>query len=198
MVGETRAGDLMATPHDLLVCIRSVAMAADRDAFAALFKHFAPRVKGFLMRSGMPAELAEELAQEVMVTLWRKAARFDPSRASLSTWVFTIARNLRIDHHRRLPSGSQVDVDEWGDDQHPADGRATPEELAIALQREEKLRAALSGLPPEQALVIRLSFFEEQTHMRIAEELNIPLGTVKSRIRRAVLQLRRALERLIP
>jgi RNA polymerase sigma factor (sigma-70 family) len=189
-----RAGDLMATPKELLVCIRLVATAADHEAFARLFKHFAPRIKGFLMRSGMAAELAEELAQEAMVTVWRKATLFDPSRGSLSTWIFTIARNLRISHHRRLPGGTQIDVDEAGDDQQPADCRATPEDSVTTLQREERLQAALSGLSPEQALVLRLSFFEEQPHLRIAEELDIPLGTVKSRIRRAVLQLRRALE----
>jgi RNA polymerase sigma factor (sigma-70 family) len=150
------------------------------------------------MQSGMAAEVAEELAQEAMVTLWCKAARFDPSRGSLSTWVFTIARNLRIDHHRRLPSGSHISFEEWGDDQQPVDGRATPEVVASTLQRQAELQAALSELTRAEALVIRLSFLEEQTHMRIAEELNIPLGTVKSRIRRALLELRRTLKCRIP
>lgn len=187
----------MPTKEDLLVSIRSVAIAADRDAFATLFTYFAPRVKGYLVRSGSPAELAEELAQETMVMLWRKAASFDPDRAHLSTWVFTIARNLRIDHHRRhLDGAGHVNIDDvWDADQQPADAGAAPEDQVLALQRERGLRAALAELPPEQSQVLRLSFFEEQPHVRIAEELNIPLGTVKSRIRLAVATLRRLLDR---
>lgn len=186
----------MPTNDEFQSWILAVADAGDRQAFAALFKHFAPRVKAYLMRSGSSAELAEELAQEAMVLLWRKAASFDPSRACVSTWVFTIARNLRIDHHRRRADGSGEDG--WNADQQPADAHLAPDEMAVAAQRERGVRQALTELPAEQALVLRLSFFEEHPHARIAQDLGIPLGTVKSRIRLAVTQLRRILDRFEP
>ena len=98
----------MPTDDEINAWMRSVAEAADRPAFAALFRHFAPRLKSFLVRSGADEALAEELAQETMVVLWRSAASFDPARAQVSTWLYTIARNLRIDHHRR--TGGAVDA----------------------------------------------------------------------------------------
>lgn len=176
---------------DVLECqILAVARTADRRAFVALFEHFAPRVKGYLMRSGSNAELAEELAQETMLIVWRKAPSFDPARARLSTWIFTIARNLRIDRHRRGGGVEESVAPEWDADQQPADANASPDELVVAAQRARGVRDAVAELPAEHALVLRLSFFDEHPHARIAEELGIPLGTVKSRIRRAVAQLR--------
>ena len=203
--GRVRAGRLslaaplqspppMPSPEELNAWMGAVAQAGDRQAFAALFKHFAPRVKGFLMRSGTAPERAEELAQETMVQLWRRAESFDPARAALSTWVFTIARNLRIDHLRRTGGDPCEGEQPWGADQQPADAHLPPEELLLAAQREQGVRRALAELPPEQAVVLRLSFFEEQPHAVIARDLGIPLGTVKSRIRLAVAQLRRRLD----
>ncbi|MGE5104179.1 MAG: sigma-70 family RNA polymerase sigma factor [Betaproteobacteria bacterium] len=184
----------MPTDDEINAWMRSVAEAADRPAFAALFRHFAPRLKSFLVRSGADEALAEELAQETMVVLWRRAASFDPARAQVSTWLYTIARNLRIDHHRR--TGGAVDApDDWDTEQHPADAHLMPDQLLVAAQRERGVQQALAELPPEQAQVLRLSFFDEQPHARIARDLGIPLGTVKSRIRLAVTQLRRILER---
>lgn len=176
----------------------AVAMRADRQAFAALFKHFAPRVKSFLLRSGTGPELAEELAQETMVALWRKARLFDPQRAAVSTWIFRIARNLRIDHHRRTRGGTEPQVedrDQW-ENQQPLFAAAAPQpqDALAAVQRERVVRDAVARLPEHQALVLRLSFFEDHAHGRIAQELGIPLGTVKSRIRLAVTQLRRAID----
>ncbi len=186
----------MPEQDELNEWMQAVAQAADRPAFAALFRHFAPRIKGYLMRSGCAESLAEELTQETMVALWRRAASFDPSRARLSTWIFTIARNLRIDHYRR--GGGQLAVDEgcWDADQQPVDLELAPEEQALAAQREHSVRTALKDLPEEQVQVLVLSYFEEEPHARIAERLGIPLGTVKSRIRLAVAQLRRRLEGL--
>jgi RNA polymerase sigma-70 factor (ECF subfamily) len=192
----------MPTPNneDLCAWMAAVARASDREAFAALFRHFAPRVKSYLMRGGSTAELAEELAQETMVALWRRAVTYDPARAAVSTWVFTVARNLRIDHHRRrageapLPAFAEDADCETARD---ADGEwaAGPDESAMASELQVHIRRAMEALPPEQALVVRLSFFEEHAHGRIAEQLGIPLGTVKSRIRIAIAQLRRTLER---
>lgn len=187
----------MPTNEELNAWMEAVAARSDRQAFAALFKHFAPRVKGYLVRAGCTPELAEELTQETMVSLWRRAARFDPARAALSTWLFTIARNLRIDHHRRGAVGAHGHADggdPWDPDLQAADTALPPEELVAAAQRERRVQRALAELPAPQALVLRLSFFEEHPHARIAQELGLPLGTVKSRIRLAVTQLRRLLD----
>jgi len=191
----TAADRRMPTDDEINAWMRAVAEAADRPAFAALFRHFAPRIKGFLVRGGAEEALAEELVQETMVALWRRAGSFDPARAKVSTWLYTIARNLRIDHHRRSAGGAGPVPDDWDAEQQPADAHLGPDELLHAAQRERNLQQALAELPPEQAQVLRLSFFDEQPHTRIAEDLGIPLGTVKSRIRLAVTQLRRILER---
>jgi RNA polymerase sigma-70 factor (ECF subfamily) len=185
----------MATDDEIDTWVRAVAESADRPAFAALFRHFAPRIKGFLMRSGANDALAEELAQETMVALWRRAASFDPARAQVSTWLYTIARNLRIDQHRHSASGPIEAPRDWDPEQQPADAHLTPDELLNTAQRERGVLQALAELPPEQAQVLRLSFFDDHPHGRIAQDLGIPLGTVKSRIRRAVTQLRHILER---
>ncbi len=185
----------MPTDDEFNAWMRAVAEAADRPAFAALFRHFAPRIKGFLMRGGADEALAEELTQEAMVVLWRRASRFDPARAQVSTWLYTIARNLRIDHHRRQAGGASQAPEDWDPERQPADAHLTPHELLHAAERERGVQRALAALPPEQAQVLRLSFFDEHPHGRIAKDLGIPLGTVKSRIRLAVAQLRRTLER---
>lgn len=175
--------------------LRAVAVGQDRAAFARLFAHFAPRVKRYLMQGGSPEALAEELAQDALAAVWRKAALFDPAQAAASTWIFTIARNLRVDALRRkhgIESGESgaeaIDFDRFEADQPPAD------ESLHAARLGERLHAALAELPPEQVQVLRLSFFEDEPHARIAAELGIPLGTVKSRVRLAVAQLRRLLE----
>jgi RNA polymerase sigma factor (sigma-70 family) len=188
----------MPNQEELNEWMQAVATASDRPAFAALFRHFAPRIKGYLMRSGCAEELAEELTQETMVALWRRAASFDPSRARLSTWIFTVARNLRIDHYRRgsVPPGAGEEHNDA--DLQPALLELAPDQQACAAQREGNLHEALADLPPEQVQVLMLSYFEDQPHARIAQVLGIPLGTVKSRIRLAVAQLRRRLEGMEP
>jgi RNA polymerase sigma-70 factor (ECF subfamily) len=184
----------MPSTDDFNAWMAAVAEAGDRQAFAALFKHFAPRLKGYLMRAGTPAERAEELVQETMVQLWRRASTFDPARATLSTWIYTIARNLRIDQLRRTAGDLCEGEEPWDADQQPADAHLPPEDFLQATQREQGVRRALAELPPEQSLVLQLSFFEERPHAIIARDLGIPLGTVKSRIRLAVAQLRRKLD----
>ena len=188
--------DAMPTNDELEQCILAVAEAADRQAFAVLFKHYAPRVKGFLMRSGCAPDVAEDVAQETMVAVWRKAQLYDPARAALSTWIFTIARNLRIDHARRAHEDASGGAPEEDSPDFTDDAR--PEDELLAAQRWHGVRRALERLPADQAQVLRLSFFDERPHARIARELAIPLGTVKSRIRLAVAQLRRLLADLAP
>ncbi|MGI8525752.1 MAG: sigma-70 family RNA polymerase sigma factor, partial [Pseudolabrys sp.] len=158
-------------------------------AFAALFDHFAPRIKSFLIRANTSAAAAEELAQEALLTVWRKAAQFDRSRAGASTWIFTIARNLRIDSARREARSKLLDL-EINED---ADPPSPPDSLLLASERDQRVHAALEHLSEDQLLVVRLSFFEGKPHADIAIELNLPLGTVKSRIRLAMNCLRELL-----
>ncbi len=158
---------------------------ADPAAFAVLFRHFAPRVKAFLMKSGAGAALAEECAQDVMAVLWQKAHLFDPARASVATWVFTIARNRRIDALRRARRAEPEALD-WGPE--PAPDQAE----AIAAQQETaRLGRALVALSPPQRRLIERAFYGELSHSEIAAETGLPLGTIKSRIRLALDKLRR-------
>ena len=159
----------------------------DRAAFAELFRHFAPRVKGFLMKSGADATLAEECAQDVMATLWHKAHLFDPARASVATWVFTIARNRKIDILRKQRRPEPQDLP-WGPEAEPA------QDDALALQQEsEQLRRALAELPDAQRELIERAYFGDLSHSEIAAETGLPLGTIKSRIRLALERLRHAM-----
>ena len=169
--------------------MRAVAERQDRDAFASLFAHFAPRVKAYMLKLGTDGALAEELAQEALLTVWRKAAQFDRAKASPSTWIFTIARNLRIDAFRKT-NRPELDPDD------PAlvpDPDEAADERIDRLQHADLLRAAMKELNEEQVEVVRLSFYEDKSHSAIAEELGIPLGTVKSRLRLAFGRIRKAL-----
>jgi len=160
----------------------------DKEAFAALFSHFAPRVKGFLMKSGAAADLAEECAQDVMVTLWNKAHLFDPSRASVATWIFTIARNRRIDILRKENRPEPEDLP-WGPDAEPDQADV------LALQQESlRLKAAIQALPDAQRDLIQKAYFGDLSHREIAVQTGLPLGTIKSRIRLALDRLRHVMK----
>jgi RNA polymerase sigma-70 factor (ECF subfamily) len=168
--------------------IVAIAERSDRAAFGALFARYAPRVKAFLLRRG--AVSAEELTQEVMLTVWRKAASFDPARGSGEAWIFTIARNTSVDARRRERGQMLVDQDPAEEACEAPRGDALLEHA----QEARRLRLALTGLPAEQREVIQLSFFEDQPHAEIAARLCLPLGTVKSRLRLAMKRLRDALD----
>ena len=165
---------------------RRVAVCSDQGAFTTLFDHFAPRLKAFLVRIGVNPLQAEELVQEVMIVLWHRAELFDASRSSLSTWLFRIARNRRIDALRRDKSRS-ADLD---------DPMFSPEEIEsahIALEaeyRDAQVRTAMTDLPAEQYNLLRQAFFIGKSHSEIAAETGLPLGTVKSRIRLAFTRMR--------
>jgi RNA polymerase sigma factor (sigma-70 family) len=167
-----------------------VAKQRDRAAFAELFSHFAPRVKAYLVRLGSGADVAEELAQEVMLTVWRRADSFDPARAGASTWIFAIARNRRIDALRRAP---RRDFDPDDPDLAPS-APAAPDQSVDARDWERKLGAALGDLPDEQAQMLRLAYYDDRSHSEIADALKVPLGTVKSRLRLAIGRLRAKFE----
>jgi RNA polymerase sigma-70 factor (ECF subfamily) len=164
-----------------------VAVERDRAAFATLFAHFAPRVKAYLLRQGAGPAVAEDLAQEALLSLWRKAHLFDPAKASAGTWLFTIARNLRIDAIRR-EKRPELDPEDFMSEPEPA-----ADEGMARCEDEARLRVALKELPADQAQVVELSFFADKPHSQIASELDIPLGTVKSRLRLAMARLRTAL-----
>jgi RNA polymerase sigma-70 factor (ECF subfamily) len=163
--------------------------ARDREAFRTLFLMFAPRVKTYLIRRGASVAVADELAQETLLTVWRKAEYYRADKASVAAWVFTIARNLQIDAVRKERSALAYGM---ATPEEP-DAPATPESERDAGEREARLRAAIQALPPPQIDVIRLSFFSDKPHSEIAQDLGLPLGTVKSRLRLAVLKLRAAL-----
>jgi RNA polymerase sigma-70 factor (ECF subfamily) len=170
--------------------VAAVARERDRGAFARLFDHFAPRINAYLIRLGADGGSAEELTQEVMVTLWRKAELFDRTKSSVATWLYRIARNRRIDAIRR-DRDEPLDTDEAN---QVVDETVGVDMAMDAMQREDRVRAALKFLPEEQLSLVRLAFFDGLSHSQIADKTGLPLGTVKSRIRLAFTRLRRSLE----
>jgi RNA polymerase sigma-70 factor, ECF subfamily len=175
--------------------IAAVATRQDRAAFTALFEHFAPRVKTFMQRSGVSESSSEELAQETLLAVWRKAALFEPSSAGASAWIFTIARNLRIDAQRRKRRSGAHETSDV-DAEFQIDDAPQPDSLLAAVQVENRVRTALAQLSEEQVRVVALSFYEEKAHAEIAQILRLPLGTVKSRLRLAMNRLRSLLDGL--
>lgn len=175
--------------------IGAIAARSDRAAFTELFAFFAPRLKSYLIRTGSGEQQAEELAQETMLAVWRKAALFDPKSASASTWIFTIARNQRVDALRRERRGGAIRVDD-AEAEFERDENPLADERVLIEEAESRVRLALKNLPPEQLRVIEMSFFEDRPHSEIAGTLAIPLGTVKSRVRLAMQRLRGLLDEL--
>jgi RNA polymerase sigma-70 factor (ECF subfamily) len=188
-VRQPAAGLAQSDPDPLNDLMLRVATDGDKAAFNQLFGYFGPRVKSYLMRIGAPGDLAEDLAQETMLKVWRKARLFDPSKASAATWIFTIARNLRIDAARRAAK-PQLDAD----DPAIAPGEEPRADAIVErAARDEKIRTAFNALPPAQYEVVRLHFIEDAAHSEIAERLGLPLGTVKSRLRLAFEKIRKEL-----
>lgn len=191
MAASVRPAGESAMLSELIV---SISNHQDRQAFQELFAHFAPRIRNMLRRSGCTAEASEDLAQEAMLTVWRKAHLFDPARAAASTWIFTIARNLRIDIARREKRAQLHAIAEQHEPQLAAPEQ--PDEIADLAERQARVAQALKILPPDQLQVVMLSFIEGKAHSEIAAELGIPMGTVKSRMRLAMGRLRPVLEDL--
>lgn len=173
--------------HDRL--IEAVALRRDREAFARLFEHYAPRLKAYLIKAGATAGAAEDFAQDAMLTVWRKAELFDCHKAHAATWIFTIARNRRLDvlrqDARRLPL-PEIDLVQ--------DEPERPDDVFLAGEDAARLEAAMRNLSPDQIEVLRMAFFQENPHSEIARRLDLPLGTVKSRIRKAMIKLRTLLD----
>ena len=172
--------------------LQAIGRDRDENAFADFYNYYAGRVKSFLMGKGMTEEISDELMQEIMLIVWRRAESYDPSKAAASTWLFTIARNRRIDY---LRGNSRIEVeleDEMLDVEN--DESETQAGYVDAEQAAERLHRALEKLPQEQRQVMHLSYFRGQSHGDIAEWLDLPSGTVKSRIRLAMQAVRSSLK----
>lgn len=175
---------------DLVHCLLAVGARQDRLAFRVLFEYFAPRVKTYIAKLGCTHQQAEELSQETMAKVWNKAGQFDAEKAAPSTWVFRIARNLRIDAFRREnhPEFDPNDPNLLPSEERPAD-------MAVEQkQSKQQLLKAMNELPEEQMELLQLSFFQDMAHGAIAVKLGIPLGTVKSRLRLALGKLRKKID----
>ena len=172
--------------------VRRVAKDRDKAALASLFTLFAPRLKSMLLRLGLEGSQAEDICQETLLMVWRKAHLYSPDKGAVSTWVFTIARNLRIDLLRRQSSRPYVDLEGIEIASDSPLGHVVIEQNQVV----SRVTVALEALPAEQREVVRLSFIEELAHSEIAARIGIPLGTVKSRMRLAYDRLRPLLEDL--
>lgn len=198
MLQVLERGRIIKSPPPLTVArtmadlLQRVAANGDVEAFRKLFQTYAPRVKSYMMRQGTDANTAEELAQETLLTVWRKASLYSGEKGSATTWIFTIARNLRIDRLRKEVSWQPLPED---NEEKASDDPAPDEELSER-ERREKVQEVLSGLPPDQSEVIVLSYVEGLSHSEISDRLGLPLGTVKSRMRLAYQKIRDALEDL--
>ena len=202
------AAEARSTPEDLMVakgthpgaprskaaefaeCISEIANYRSVTAFDVLFRYFAPRIKSYCLRLGADPAGAEEITQEAMVSIWRNAALFNPSKASPSTWIFTIARNLSIDRFRksRRPEFDPADPALIPEDQQ------TPDRLIEKIEMEENIRKIMDSLSSNERNVLMISFYENLSHGEISRQLNLPLGTVKSRIRLAFAKIRSTLD----
>ncbi len=178
--------DMTDESDEMSKLLVAVGTERDRAAFANLFRHFAPRVKSYLLRFGQGHGAVDEVLQETFTAIWVKARLFDPSRASASAWIFTIARNQRIDRFRR-EKRMEFDVSDPAFVPVPLpDGETS----VTWRERSEFVAEAMRGLNDAQREILRLSFFEDESHDAIARKLGLPLGTVKSRIRLAYAHLR--------
>ena len=175
---------------NLRAFLKDVGETQDRHAFSNLFKFFAPRLKSFFVKLGCTETQAEEIIQEVMIAVWTKANTYNSDKSSVSTWIYTIAKNKRIDKIRKERKHYTVESDESLEIPIPS----RQEEEILASELSEKISNTLKFLPKEQSDLLKLSYFYEKTHTDIANDLNIPLGTVKSRIRLALSKMKNLVE----
>ena len=183
-------GEPRRKASEFAACISRIANERDQLAFEFLFRYFAPRIKSYCLKLGADSSAAEDITQEAMVSIWRNAGQFDPSKAAPSTWVFTIARNLAIDRFRksRRPQFDFNDPALVPEDQLP------PDQLIEQTELQENIRQIMDALSSNERNVLMLSFFENLSHFEISRRLNLPVGTVKSRIRLAFGKIRFKLE----
>ncbi len=178
------------TDDDLTLCVELIGRNQDKLAFNSIFRYFAPRLKSFLVKAGSTDSQAEEVIQEVMIAVWTKSSTYDSSKSSVSTWIYTIARNKRIDKIRKEKRHYLSESDEGLE--IPVD--STQEKEIFSAQVSSSLKKYMENLPEEQSKLLKLSYFYNKTHADISTELKIPLGTVKSRIRLALTKMRHLVE----
>ncbi len=173
--------------EDTKLLLSEIAENQDKQSFIRLFDYYAPRLKSFLMRGGYAGELAEELMQETLLTVWHNADKYNPDKAQPGTWIYTIARNKKIDYLRKKQKNTP----------HPDDLYDTSQDLPIdrvaEKQTSDEILKELANLPEEQAKLLISAFYEDKTHAEIAEQNKLPLGTVKSRIRLGLQKMKEAL-----
>lgn len=184
-ISERNSKD-MTEANQFNALLGKIAETQDKRAFADLFEHFAPRIKSLMLRLGTDPHTADELAQETMLSVWRKSHLFDPAKAAASTWIFAIARNLRIDRFRRE---KRPELDPNDPALIPAAEPMADDQLE-ANDQAARVRQCLETLPKEQRIAVQLSFVEGLSHQEIADRLDLPLGTVKSRLRLSFSKLR--------
>ncbi|MDX2201975.1 MAG: sigma-70 family RNA polymerase sigma factor [Hyphomicrobiaceae bacterium] len=178
--------------RDMADFLKRIAEGADEAAFRELYQTYGPRVKAYMMRQGADPAAAEDLAQETLLTVWRRAGLYAAEKGSATTWIFTIARNLRIDRLRREVAWQELPQDL----EREAADEPQPDEAYASQQSGMAVREALSALPEEQRQVVVLAYVEGLSHSEIAARLGLPIGTVKSRMRIAYDKVRAALEGL--
>lgn len=179
------------TDHHKL--LELIALNRDKEAFEQLFIYFAPRVKAVLMKQSSDANTAEDLMQETMLTVWNKADKFSKYRGSVSAWIFTIARNKRIDGYRKQGTRHYLDIE----DIELTDDAMGSEEILISNERDKMVTDISKTLPPEQKEIIEMSFVKELSQTEISKTLGIPLGTVKSRMRLAYKKIKKSVEEVL-
>lgn len=177
-------------PEELAEWLDGVVKRQDREAFARLHIHFAPRIAAWMARAGMNPAQIEDIVQDCMVAVWNKAHLYDAAHGGVTTWIFAIARNLRIDHSRRKANREMLPLDDWDD----ADDQPDSESRLITSESETLIRRALEQLPGDQKQVLMHAYFADKPHSTIAQELGLPLGTVKSRLRLGLSKLRMLME----
>jgi len=172
---------------DEVAWLEAIAARGDRAAFAQLFRRYAPKVKAHLVARGAAAA-ADELTQEVMLIVWRKAALYDPTRGSVPAWLYTISRNFlfnqaRAERRRQPGTGPEEAFPE-------PEPQPTSEQALAAAEQRRQLAASLGELPPEQREILEGAYWHGQTLQECADERRLPLGTVKTRVRLALERLR--------
>ena len=184
------ATDASVLNIQLSECLNDIAENQNKASFQTIFKYFAPRLKSYLIKLGALENQAEEVIQEVMIAVWTKSASYNKEKSSVGTWIYTIARNKRIDKIRKEKRHYLTESDEGLE----IPVQSTQESEILSSQLSVKLKKYIENLPKEQGDLLKLSYFYDKTHVDISEELNIPLGTVKSRIRLALTKMRHLVE----
>ncbi|MBK8188139.1 MAG: sigma-70 family RNA polymerase sigma factor [Cellvibrio sp.] len=186
-------GSETSTPNqDWAELLKRVAVRDDRAAFRELYNHFAPRIKAYAINQRF-GQQAEVLVQEVMTSVWKNADKYNEGIANVSTWIFTIARNQRIDILRRM-NRTNVEVVIETEELWQIPTEDTTVHSIQQISTESFVKKSIDTLPEEQMIALRKVYYEGKTHEEVAEELNIPLGTVKGRIRLSLQKLRMIFE----